>query len=91
MLETKDFFFTNVHVPYDGEIDDTDARIPFDEVQARVDEFPENTDAKTVVYCRSGSMSGVAAKKLVELGYTNVYNLDGGFQAWARDGFDLTN
>ncbi len=89
MLDAKDFYFVNVHVPYEGEIDGTDAQIPFDEVQERLADYPEDKDAKIVVYCRSGSMSGVSARALIELGYTNVYNLDGGFQSWAVEGFDL--
>lgn len=32
---------------------------------------------KLLVYCRSGNRSGQAAKKLVELGYTNVYDFGG--------------
>ena len=39
-----------------------------------------------IVYCASGMRSATAAKTLVELGYTNVYNLDGGLINW---GFEL--
>lgn len=89
MLEGKDFFFVNVHVPYEGEIPDTDAFIPFDQVHDSIDEFPQDTGAKIVVYCRSGSMSTKAANDLARLGYTNVYNLDGGFRAWSAAGYDF--
>ena len=89
MLESKDFFFVNVHVPYEGEIERTDAFIPFDEVEARLGEFPQAHDAKTVVYCRSGSMSATAARALVKAGYTDIYNLDGGFRAWSAAGYTL--
>lgn len=89
MLKTKDFFFVNVHIPYEGEIAGTDAFIPFDQVEARLAEFPQSHDAKIVVYCRSGSMSAIAARALVEAGYTNIYNLDGGFRAWSAAGYEL--
>ncbi len=89
MLEAEDFFFVNVHVPYDGEIPSTDASIAFDEVEARLGEFPPEKGAKIVVYCRSGSMSAIAAKTLVQAGYTRIFNLDGGFRAWAEAGFEL--
>ena len=39
-----------------------------------------------IVYCQSGMRSMEAAKMLSEMGYTNLYNLDGGLLNW---GFDL--
>jgi rhodanese-related sulfurtransferase len=36
-------------------------------------------------------MSTTAAKELAELGYTNVMELDGGFNAWAAAGHELIN
>ena len=89
MLATKDFLFVNVHVPYEGEIEKTDAFIPFDEIETRLGEFPQAHDAKIVVYCRSGGMGDSAARDLVKAGYTNVYNLEGGFRAWSAAGYTL--
>lgn len=89
MLKDKDFVFVNTHIPYEGEIEGTDLFIPFDEVEQRLSELPAASDAKIVVYCRSGSMSGIAANTLVGLGYTNVWNLDGGMVAWEEAGYPL--
>jgi rhodanese-related sulfurtransferase len=34
-------------------------------------------------------MSGKAARELVSLGYTDVWNLDGGMIAWKQAGYPL--
>jgi rhodanese-related sulfurtransferase len=34
-------------------------------------------------------MSNIAAEKLVGLGYTNVWNLDGGMVAWEQAGLPI--
>lgn len=91
MLESKDFPLINVHVPYEGEIDGTDFFVPFDEMELNLDELPMDKGAKMVIYCRSGSMSGIAARTLVELGYTDVWNLDGGMIAWTQAGYPLVD
>jgi rhodanese-related sulfurtransferase len=88
-LETKDFFFVNVHIPYEGEIAQTDAFIPFDQIEPSLSQFPQDRSDEVVLYCRSGSMSAIAARSLVEAGYTQVYNLDGGFRAWQAQGYPL--
>jgi len=90
MLQDKDFTFVNVHIPYEGEIAQTDLFIPFDQIADFVDQLP-GKDEPIVLYCRSGRMSTEAAEVLVNLGYTNVYEVDGGFNAWKAAGFELLN
>ena len=53
-----------------------------------MDELPAR-DETSVLYCRSGGMSAMAAEELVEAGYTNVLELDGGFNAWKAEGHEL--
>ena len=89
MLENKDFFLTNVHIPFEGNIPNTDANIPFDNIPAHLDKFPQDKDAKIVLYCKSNSMSLMAAEELAKLGYTNLFNVDGGFLAWQAAGLQL--
>jgi adenylyltransferase/sulfurtransferase len=57
--------------------------IPLDELEERRHEVPE--DRPVVVYCRSGQRSLRAARSLAAAGVPEVYNLEGGILAWARD------
>jgi rhodanese-related sulfurtransferase len=91
MLTHKDFTLLNVKTPYIGEIAGTDLYIPYDQLTARATELPQNKDAKILVYCRSGTESAMAAQTLVGLGYTNIWNLTGGMNAWQASGRILIN
>lgn len=54
------------------------------EFMARQSEWPQDKDAKIVVYCQSGYRGGIAAVFMRLMGYTNVRNLSGGVNAWTR-------
>ena len=89
MLDKKDFAFINVHIPYEGEIAKTDAFVPYNNIEKNLDKLPADKNAKVVLYCRSGRMSTLAAETLVRLGYTNVWNVEGGTVAWETLGLPL--
>ena len=88
MLASKDFTLVNVHIPYDGEIAQTDLFIPYNEIAGQLGKLPDKS-ARIVVYCRSGPMSTLAAQALVAAGYANVMELDGGMSAWEAAGYEL--
>lgn len=88
MMADKDFVLVNTHIPFEGDIPGTDLSIPYNEIDQRLDELPA-PDAKIVLYCSTGGMSTAAAERLAELGYTNLYQLDGGFNAWEQAGLPL--
>ena len=61
--------------------------LPMMDVPARMGEIP--TDADVVVVCRSGGRSGQVVSYLMNNGWDNVRNLDGGMHSWAASGREL--
>lgn len=43
------------------------------------------------VYCKKGSQSAKAAEKLKKMGFTKVYDLDGGIRSWEEKKLELEN
>ena len=51
-------------------------------VAPSVDEKDLNINSPIVVYCGGGSRASLAGKVLKEMGFKNVYNLEGGYRGW---------
>jgi monothiol glutaredoxin len=47
--------------------------------------FGLKKDAAIALHCHHGTRSRNAAEELIEQGFTNVHNLEGGIEAWSRD------
>ncbi len=92
ILESESDAYTvvNVHIPYEGELLNTDLQIAYNDVDALTSALPDR-NAPIILYCRSGRMSEEASQALLELGYTNLYDVPGGMNAWQDSGRELLN
>jgi len=79
------FTLVDVREPWEYEIAQiTGSRlIPLGELPERLAELPR--EGVLVVQCHSGVRSEQGARVLLQAGFTNVYNLEGGIEAWSRD------
>ena len=89
MMELKDFVLIDVHIPYAGEIPETDLLIPFNDIKQHKNELPDDKNTKIVVHCMSGPMGYVAADQLVRMGYRQVIHFQGGMVSWLKSGKNL--
>ncbi|MFZ1120071.1 MAG: molybdopterin-synthase adenylyltransferase MoeB [Candidatus Binataceae bacterium] len=60
--------------------------IPRGFLELRVEEKVPDHKTPVILQCASGTRSLLAARSLREMGYENVYNLTGGFNAWKDRG-----
>jgi len=75
----KDIIILDVRTPEefaDSYIDGA-INIPNEQIKDSLLEQIPDKSAKILVYCRSGRRSQEAAKKLIKIGYTNVYDFGG--------------
>lgn len=56
--------------------------LPLGEIERRTAELDH--DKPIYVMCRTGRRSGEAQRKLKQLGFTNIINVEGGFEAWKK-------
>lgn len=61
--------------------------IPLSDIPARAAEIPR--DRPVILQCRSGNRSAGATRALLDLGFTNAHNLEGGIGDWAADGLPI--
>lgn len=91
MLEKKDFTMVNVHIPFQGNISQTDLQLAYDEIEQNLNQLPQEKDAKILVYCLTSGMAKKAVATLLNQGYTNLWMLDGGTTSWEEAGLSLEN
>tara|TARA_B100000579_G_scaffold432696_2_gene450007 strand:+ start:896 stop:2056 length:1161 start_codon:yes stop_codon:yes gene_type:complete len=60
--------------------------IPRGYLESQIEQRLPKRDTQIVVYCAGGARSAFAAKTLIELGYSQVVSMDGGFTKWKSEG-----
>ncbi len=60
--------------------------IPRGFLEMRIEEAVRDRDAPLVLYCAGGVRSLFGAESLMQLGYTNVVSMSGGFNGWKSAG-----
>jgi molybdopterin/thiamine biosynthesis adenylyltransferase/rhodanese-related sulfurtransferase len=61
--------------------------IPRGFLEIRIEDAVRDRAEPIILYCAGGTRSALAARSLIELGYTNVTSMAGGFGAWKRHGY----
>ena len=89
ILATRNAFLIDVHTPLQKHLEGTDLVIPYNKIKENLNKFPKNKNAEIIVYCKSGRMSIEASNALLEAGYTRVYNLTGGLNAYYESHYGI--
>ena len=64
--------------------------VPAAEIEARADSLKKWQNKAVIAYCDTGVSAAAAVRTLAKLGFTQVFNLQGGLDAWVKDNLPLT-
>ena len=75
----------DVREPYELELAEIEGArlIPLGQIEERADEIERGNDI--VVFCHAGVRSARAVQLLQRAGFTDIYNLEGGIDAWSAE------
>jgi len=80
----EDFQLIDVREEFEYEVSNLGGLlIPLGGILIEADKISKNKPV--VMQCRSGKRSAAAIMQLEQLGYTNLYNLQGGILAWQSE------
>lgn len=84
MADGKDMILLDVREPNDhvhSRIEGS-TNIPRGVIELEIDETAPDRNKTIVTYCGGGGRSALAADVLQQMGYTDVYSLQGGYKQW---------
>lgn len=59
--------------------------LPRGKLEYHIQERVQDPDSRIVLYCGTGGRSALAVLTLQDMGYTNVVDLEGGFEKWVSE------
>lgn len=82
----KSFVFIDVREPHEYQDFNLGAQlIPLGTIPSALTDLEKYKDTEIVVHCRSGARSGQAKNFMLQNGFKNVRNLEGGVLAWMSE------
>ena len=63
--------------------------VPKDILTQKIEHIAPDKQQPVYLHCKGGVRSWDAAVKLLEMGYANVYSVEGGLIAWANAGYTV--
>lgn len=89
MVDSGEYYILDVRTQeeYDAGHIAGSVLIPHTELSDRLDEVP--TEMPVLVYCKSGKRGDAASQILVDNGYSEVYNMQGGIIDWEKAGYPV--
>ena len=67
-----------------------DARnVPVADLESQADSLKKWREKAVITYCDTGTNGASGARTLMKLGFTKVFNLQGGLNAWVKDNLPL--
>lgn len=63
--------------------------VPKNDISLRIESYVDDKTLPIYLHCRGGVRSLYAAQCLLDLGYQEVYSIDGGIMEWAMFGYPV--
>ena len=92
ILDNPDGFLLDVRTQAEWEQDghlENATLIPLTELESRESELPSDKEELILLYCRSGNRSQDAAQTLLDMGFTNLMELETGINGWKDAGMPV--
>lgn len=92
ILDNPDGFLLDVRTQAEWEQDghlENATLIPHTELESRESELPSDKEGLILLYCRSGNRSQDAAQTLLDMGFTNLMELETGINGWKDAGMPV--